>query len=633
MKNKNQSPTPTTTKKAHHKSKFCWKPWMDFLLFALIAGWMLVGMNSDYLYTVQEHSLFLANQIFWDEMMATPHGFVRWAGSYFTQFFYYPALGSCLLILIWAGTYVATLKAFKLAKAWSHLALIPIVAMLCSVIGLGYWVYYLKTPGYWFGESLALLLTILGTWGAQSAKGWGKYLYMGIWTVIGYPLLGWYALLGTLLMGIQYVQLPKKGSIPRYTPLIAAIVLIGICPLLWYYHYTQIRLEDAWRYGFPNFDIKESTSWIMSAPFLLMTFACIALATGYRKLQGITQTVSAKTVIGIRATVIAGCSLLIWFTNFDDYNYHAEMRMYRYADEYKWNEVLKEAQQCPGSPTRQMVLLKNIALMNTGQMGNRMYHYDNGGTLPLKRDDIVIHLANTVAPLLYYHYGKLNFATRWAIENGVEYGFDISKLKILGRCALLNGEKEAAQKYADLLSLTTFHKKEAEELKELCMHPEKIIQMNQFKNIRELHAHATDDLDSDNGLCEMYLLHNFSNTMNIDSKLLQEVTLNYAMVSKNIQLFWPRFFQYATLHQGEEMPLHYQEAAYMYGNLEKAPFDISKMPFDKQKIKNRYIQFNSTIQYNLKRGLKEEEIAQILKPAFGDTFWWFYFFCNNVSSY
>ena len=165
------------------------------------------------------------------------------------------------------------------------------------------------------------------------------------------------------------------------------------------------------------------------------------------------------------------------------------------------------------------------------------------------------------------------------------------------------------------------------------MHPEKIIQMNQFKNIRELHAHATDDLDSDNGLCEMYLLHNFSNTMNIDSKLLQEVTLNYAMVSKNIQLFWPRFFQYATLHQGEEMPLHYQEAAYMYGNLEKPPFDISKMPFDKQKIKNRYIQFNSTIQYNLKSGLKEEEIAQILKPAFGDTFWWFYFFCNNVSSY
>ena len=309
------------------------------------------------------------------------------------------------------------------------------------------------------------------------------------------------------------------------------------------------------------------------------------------------------------------------------------MRMYRHTESCNWKGVLEEAKQCPNAPTRQMVLMKNIALMNTGQLGNQMYHYDNGGMLPHKRDGLVIHLVNTAGPLLYYHYGKLNFATRWAIENGVEHGFDISILKILARSALLSGEIESAKKYVELLSLTTFHKDEAEELRLLCQNPKLIKDKEEFKTIRELHAHITDDLDSDNGLCEMYLLHNFSNTMNIDSHLLQEVTLNYAMVSKNIQLFWPRFFQYATLHQGEAMPLHYQEAAYLYGNLERPPFDISKMPFDKQQIKNRYIQFNSTIQYNLKKGLKEQEIAEILKPTFGDTFWWFYFFCNNVSSY
>lgn len=631
MKKKNQPTTPTTHKNPR-KTGIQWKPWMEVLLFVVFAGWILVGMNSDYLFTVQENSLFLASDVFWKEMMATPHGFICWIGSYLTQFFYYPAMGSCMLILIWLGIYAVTRKVFNLKKEWSYLALIPPAAMLCSIIGVGYWIYYLKIPGYWFGESVALLLTLLGTWGAQTTKGWGKSIYIGVWTALGYPILGWYALLGAALMGINHLQEENKGG-SRYIPLATAAILIAVCPLLWYYHYHQIRLEDAWIYGFPLFATKDSISWIMEKPFLLMTLTCLALAASSKRLQTATNSQSRYLHAGCRTIVLAGCALLIWTTNFDDYNYHAEMRMYRHTESCNWKGVLEEAKQCPNAPTRQMVLMKNIALMNTGQLGNRMYHYDNGGMLPHKRDNLVIHLVNTAGPLLYYHYGKLNFATRWAIENGVEHGFDISILKILARSALLSGEIESAKKYVELLSLTTFHKDEAEELRLLCQNPKLIKDKEEFKTIRELHAHITDDLDSDNGLCEMYLLHNFSNTMNIDSHLLQEVTLNYAMVSKNIQLFWPRFFQYATLHQGEAMPLHYQEAAYLYGNLERPPFDISKMPFDKQQIKNRYIQFNSIIQHNLKKGLKEQEIAEILKPTFGDTFWWFYFFCNNVSSY
>jgi len=104
------------------------------------------------------------------------------------------------------------------------------------------------------------------------------------------------------------------------------------------------------------------------------------------------------------------------------------------------------------------------------------------------------------------------------------------------------------------------------------------------------------------------------------------------MASKDIQLFWPRFFQYAHLHQGEEMPIHYQEAAYLYGNLEKN-VNIEKMPFDKKRIVDRYTQFNSTIQYYLKKGVNEQDIAEITRSRFGNTFWWFYFFSNNVDTY
>lgn len=607
-----------------------WKPWMEVVLFTLFAAWMLVGMNSDYLFTVQERSLFLNNHVFFNEMMATPAGILHWIGCYLTQFFFYPALGASLLILVWLATYGVTLKAFRLTHAWSHLALIPVTALLCSTIDLGYWVYLIKIPGYWFFESVALLLVMLGVWLGRNLHGAWRYLWIGAWIAAGYPIMGWYALFGSLLTALIYTIEPEKKAtgMQRFVPLFYTVALIGVAPLLWYYHYNQMRLEDAWIYGFPIFETKDAVSWITTAPFIVMAASCLALPFCQKwsgKMKGV-------LTIAMRTVVLAGCAFATWMANFDDYNYQSEMRMYRHTEEANWQKVLLEARAWKETPTRQMVILKNIALMNLGQLGYQMFHYDNGGKLPHKRDCLEIHLAHTGAELLYYQHGKLNFATRWAIENGVEYGFDVSNLKILIKCSLLSGEYNAAQKYINLLKLTTFHRDEAERLEEFCHHPEKIDQAAEFKSVKELYTHMDEDLDSDNGLCEMYLLHNFSNTMNVDSPLLQEVTLNYALISKNIQLFWPRFFQYATLHAGKEMPQHYQEAAYLYGQLEES-VNINNMPFDRKKVVNRYLQFSNQVQAYMQRGLEEDQIAEIMKRNFGDTFWWFYFFCNNVGSY
>lgn len=603
-------------------------PCIEGILFAAFAYFMLVGMNSDYLFAVQERSLFLANPTFFDEMMATPAGLLHWAGSYLTQFFYYPALGSTLLIGIWLATYAVALKAFRLGRAWSHLALIPVAALLCSTIDLGYWIYVLKIPGYWFSESMGLLLVMLGVWLGRSLHGPWRHLWLVVWVAAGYPVMGWYALFGAVLTAIVYTLEARKGGFGRFVPLLCTAGLVGVVPLLWYHHYDQLRLEDAWVCGFPRFMAKDSFSWVNTIPFVVMAVACLTLPFCRKWADGMrgTKAVVARTVVWV------GCAWGIWAANFDDYNYQAEMRMYRHTEEADWQKVMQEAVEWELTPTRQMVILKNIALMNLGKMGDYMFHYDNGSRLPHKRDNLEIHLAHTAAPLLYYQHGKLNFATRWAIENGVEYGFNVSELKILARCALLSGEYDVARKYIGLLKQTTFHRSEAERLEEYLRHPETMAEAEEFRTVRELYAHMNEDLDSDNGLCEMYLLHNFSNTMNIDSHLLQEVTLNYALISKNIQLFWPRFFQYATLHAGKEMPLHYQEAAYLYGNLEQA-VNIDNMPFDRKKVVNRYLQFNNQVQAYMKNGLKEEQIAEIMKPTFGHTFWWFYFFCNNVGSY
>lgn len=604
--------------------------WIGGVLFALFAGFLLVGMNSDYLFTVQERSLFTATETFFNEIIATPGGVVRWMGCFLTQFFYYPALGASLLILLWVLTYAVTLKAFRLRGCRSVWALVPLFALLCSVIDLGYWVYYLKIPGYWFAESLSLLLAVLGVWGCRVARGYGRYICLVALVAVGYPLMGWWALLAAVSAALQCAFASGGEKSHRLYLLLGTALLVGIVPLIGYYGYTQMRLDDAWTFGFPMFQINKYTSWLTSVPFFVVAALLLLLPFLSNREKG-EKPVSALSVCASLLALVV-CGGVTWIANFDDHNYHAEMRMYRHTAEGRWDKVLAEMADSQEAPTRQMVMLKHIALMNTGRLGAEMFRYDNRGKLPHKRDGLTIHMMQTAGPMLYYQFGKLNFATRWCIENGVETGFTPDGLKILARCALLNGEREVALKYTGLLKKTLFHRADAERIEEQIRQPELVKSAVEYKCVRELHAHFDNTLDSDAGFCEMYLLHHFSRTMNIDSKLLQEVTLNFALISKDIQLFWPRFFQYATLHAGETMPIHYQEAAYLYGNLERG-VNIGQMPFDKKLVKDRYIQFNSAVQYHFKQGMNEQQVAEATHSRFGDTFWWFYFFCNGVDSY
>ena len=122
----------------------------------------------------------------------------------------------------------------------------------------------------------------------------------------------------------------------------------------------------------------------------------------------------------------------------------------------------------------------------------------------------------------------------------------------------------------------------------------------------------------------MYLLQTFARG-NGDDPLFQEMTLICALYMKDIDIFWPRFMKYATMHPHDRMPRHYQEAAYLYGHLENK-VDISHMPFDQQ-VRDSYDRF---MQFNTQCGpMTDEQKAVAFYPQFGDTFFYFYFLVRN----
>lgn len=632
---KSNNPTQSKKESVITINRGLWLPILYGVLFSAFAFYMLAVKNADYLYAIQERSLFLYDSSFFDMTMVKPGALMTYLGCFFTQFFYHPWLGTTMLIVIWLITYFLTIKAFNLKGMYSVLALLPIGALLCSETILGYWIYYNKVHGYWFAPSLGLMINMLMIWVyrmTSEKNRWIDYSFIVLWCIIGYWATGWLGLLSTLIMALTNVTRTPKS---RIIPILIAIACIVVTPIIAFQFYTQMRFCDAWLVGFPIFETETVDATRPWYPFVTLTICLLVL--GAMSFARSPKTVLLKSkqallLIALQIICVAGIVLCEFGADFDDYNYHAEFRIYRAIDENRWQDALEEVGAVPGDPTREILMLRDIALNRSGKIGDYMFKYNNMSKAPYVYDSLDVHMAQTNSPLVYLNYARLNFATRWCIENSVEHGFSYDSYKILTRCALVAGEYDLARKYINILKKTLYYKDWAEKYEPMIGNPKLIEESPELSFIAEYYRHFHNMLDSDEGLVEMYLLNYFSNTMNKDSKQLQETTLYFALQSKDIDKFWPRFFLYAHLHPGEPMPIHYQEAAYLYGHLEQK-VDISQLPFDKERIVNRYAAFQQTSNKLVQQGKSPEEVGSYMKANYGDTFWWFYFFCRGLSSY
>ena len=604
-----------------------------YSLFSIIA-FISLFKHADYLYTVQERSLFVTDSSFWTERMAFLGGFSQWLGCLLTQFFYYPWLGSVMLIILWWAIAWLLKLTFRLNSIQSALTIVISSALCLSELDLGYWLYTLKLPGYWFTQTIAVLFMTLQLWGCSRLQGWWKIGCIIIATVVTYPLIGCWALIAALWSGIETFVFQDNKRQKIYTGL-ASLCSITFIPIIYYtLGAVRQRFEDLWTVNFPIFRDFTCTSLQPSIPFIIIAlWPGILLWAEYvgekMKQKPLNQTKSNLHAFVSGFFVIGITTLLLWLP-YDNYNYEAEMRMYKAIDKNDYNSVLEEAASAPGPMTRQMVISKNIALIHTGRIGDYMFKYDNSGQPPYTYDSLNVHMVHTAGSQIYYQHGKANFACRWAIENGVEYGFNVNDLKMLARCAMISGEKQVAMKYLQILNNTFFHRSWAQERMDELNHPDIYRQTAEYKNIMPLRCFK-NTLDGDDGLVEMYLINYFSH-MNLKQPKFQETALMYSLIQKDIALFWPKFFTYANLHEKEQMPIHYQEAAYLYGHLENS-IDINRMPFDQDRIVKRYAEFQNMSQSMLAQGMTAEQVGEACKPMFGDTFWWFYFFCRGIKSY
>lgn len=612
-------------------------PWISIIVFILLAWYFLFMRNADVLFMQQMRSLFNDTAEFYQQHQTKPAGTLMWAGSYFTQLFYYPALGSSALILLWVAIFFLMKKTFRVSDALSPILLIPLVCLLVSEIDLGYWIYYNKNEGYCFSQTLGLLIALILVFLFKNKTirnfKFGDVIITLITSAIlvgCYHFIGVYAMVAAATLAV--VMLSERKWIAGALYIITAIGT----PFIFRQVYDTLRNEKFFTAGLPVFESGSVTNSSLTTPFIIAIIMLIAL-TIINKVGDRIKTPKAATIVSsLLLVIIAGCSYsTLEDADYDDDNYHAECKSYRSLDDMNWEETLDHIRKVEGRLTNQLVMFKNIALFNTHEIGSSMYDYDDLGMVPTPSDSLQIHTVNICAPIIYLHHGITNFAYHWCMEVQVEYGFNIAQLKIMVLSALVNGEGKLAEKYLKILSHTMFYKEWAEHYLPLARNPKLIGNYPELANIRELNSYTRSYTANDEGICENFIQRIFVNSDKNDSKYFQEVALVYCIRFKDIKKFWPRYILYLQMHKGEKIPEIYQQAAYMFMDLEPQSAPDAKtygIEFD-QTVIDKYNRFDQQTQTLLRSGLGEDAIARQTKAEFGNTFWWVYYFNKGAVCY
>ena len=597
-------------------------------VLALVAAMaVILSCESDFLFRVEELNLFLYSPLFFSQQLVAPGGLLSWAGSYFTQFLYVPWLGTLMLCLWCALLMWLTYKAFALSRWWSALILVPLVLVLLTDFDMGYWVYLLKLRGHFFITVIGMSVAVAAAWAYRLLPSrFGLHtVFMALAAIVFYPAAGFYGLLAVALMAVIGWRTPGRKLPWRIADTLLALVLIVFVPLLCYrWLFWQTNSSELWVQALPVFESGEPfTQYYWPYRLLAVFFVLLAATYGSRWTH---RWVSRPLVwVPLQVLIVGGSAWGCYHYWYKDANFHHEVSMEAAIERLDWAGVLREAAEVKGEPTRMIWMYKNLALYRLGRVGDDMYNYRNGSAKPATPFNMPVVVQG--GKQLYLYYGLPNYCYRWCMEDGVEYGWRAMYLKYLTRSALLNGEDLLARKYIDLLKLTRYHREWAQRYERFIGNKEALAKDPELGPVLPLMAHA-DLLASDQSVVETFLLTLLS-SQEATNPLKSELAMAAALQQKDIPTFWRAFDGYVRTHPDGPMPRHYQEAAYLFGMLEKQ-VDVSTLPFDAS-IPASYQEFMQMAQQLA--GMKEEQLAEAMRSRFGHTYYFDYFLVRGLRTY
>ncbi len=587
-------------------------------VFFFIFSWLLLRLDAAFYAKVDDLSLFLFNGHFLIDHLKTPGGFLVYLGTFFTQFFYQPIVGCTLLALFLTGLSFLVKRCYNIPVALHPLTFLPASLLIISYSQMDYVLLTFKTDGFFYSTIIGFACVAGIHYLYRRYQNSNKRLIIALLSILSYSLIGAYSLLA--IIGCLLLEITSSQKYKYFWASVFIVLAWALVSAMAYFIYYQIPFNDRFFSGLPAFAYTKSerTLWLP-----LAISACLLLAYSLLAQRSVSKTVRKEKphyYISSLVVLLLLSSPLYLFKS--DPNLTAVLNALMAVEQNDWEKVVTYTAAEKHTPNRSMVMLRNLALYKTGKAGDAIFQYPDGDApYPTSRNHQV--LRHLIGKPLYYHYGKINYCYRWCMEDHVEYGLKAEHLKYMTKCALINQEFELAKKYIQTLKKTLFFRKWAIQYEKLAQTPALINQNTEIQLILPLMAY-NDQLDGDGGMIEPYLLNNFTH-MSGGPPALVELSMQSALIQKNLEAFWPKFMLFA--RHSKRIPLHYQEAALLFAQIHQ--FEILTVPIDDD-VKLR---FKELIHFSeiLPSDLAAENNPQILK-RFGKTYWYYYFFVKNLQT-
>ncbi len=585
----------------------------DSLWFLIPAAVLWAGLavfSNGLISHLESRDLFLFTADSLVQKLSLPGGLLAYTASFLTQFLHLPCLGALLLALTYTAASCYSSKVFGIPESHRALQLFPMALLTAALVHLGYMAFKLKYTGIAFAPALGVIGATLATDVTRRLNGNGKrHLWLALWTLAAYPLLGFFALIGTLSSGVYLTVNESRRT--RTGTISLTVTAVAATPFIWYLILGTFRPLNGWLAMFPEFP--KGSGILYYIPYVLLAlWYVIAPVIAHLLKKGNNK---ERTPI-----TLAAIALFLFFFWCKDQCLNAELRMERAFEQARWNKITRIYHNTSRwrwiEPTRLMVMYKDLALIKQGLEGDQAFTLRDGSRE--QKSAVRIPLTIQAGRQFYLHYGLPNYCYRWCFETHAETGWSYSSLRYAARASLLSGNLDTACKFLSILGNTLFYRKWADRQLSLTENPELIAQSNEYKDILPLLC-QDNWLDNDLSMLEEFLSDYFINRTPEDaSPEYWRVALFLAARKGNPDLFIEFYQQYLSTNHPEHIPTHYQEAIILFAGMSHNT-NINRFPFDDD-VRASYAAYRKYLERNRDMREPDDEFRQY----FGRTYYYYW---------
>ena len=426
------------------------------VIFFLFSFWFLGVYNAELLYKLQAYSLFLNNPVFTADTLNQSAGFLIYLSRFLTQFLYYPLLGALLLSLGLSSIEWWTSRLFKIPFRYFYLSFIPPGLILLTQTSIGYILYYKFETSVVFSLVLGTLFVLLLFTFYRKMKNfrWGVWITLLVFFSFFF-VIGVYAFVALMMMLTERIVNKEKYALPL---LIGALLIGAFLPYVSGKYIFQENYIVGLISPFPNPLYRNLFVFSFLSQLFFLLYPLLFLLKGFREVE---QKKVQNKLMGINFLLFCFFLFAVFHYSFRDSNFRLELKLQHLTEKYEWDEIIKEAEKV-SEPTKTIAAYRAIALANTDQLSQRLFNYPCQYKPPASMYSIDRAKGLYYDSDLYFYASFPNVAYRWNMEYWVGMGANFYLLKQMALCAMLNGEKELASNYFNLLKQSLFHKTWAE---------------------------------------------------------------------------------------------------------------------------------------------------------------------------